>query len=824
LTKPKPAWRKDRFARAHRLKRAGKRRRHSLDTPIGRKIAIDTFLQAFTNALNWDFTRTKASERPLKAPNDLGQLFFTHLTPQEQAMCIVAPLLNLAHREWEDDKGHTSNAEVRLREDIGQHLHDRLMMKESLKIEAEEICDLRRRSRAKRKGLKGDVREKELKLAAWKARETKKLHKRRRRIAITYLQPDWTPEHLHKAGEWLLEAAKSVAINGRHIFDYDEHGLLKIADWIKAEFNRLRDEFQRRDETREPHLTVPPDWTDFFMIYTDRLPAKFTRNAHPETETALIDAFLRHREFVETNDTSFEGINNRRLGIVGRKTLKSFADLGPHHNGSGRDFEHARGVSAVQRVPLLIDQEMVNLVERFGLKVLDHKRDKKGYNDKEREKIRERDEDILGDDIAAGRRRGNQKFWLTYRCDFRGRLNPIQSLNYGREDHARALFKFSNGMPLGQNGLQWLEIHCANCFGISGSWQERFEWIVEKRDLIKNIASDPPGTVDQWYNLDKPFRSVAACRELAAAWADPLNFVTNLPLAFDATSNALQHYLLIGRIREGAERVNLINYPDGRPGDVYMDVINRAKSMIQTDSGEWADWWRAKIPTDKAKLRKLLKTPVMTSAYGVTDAGVVKQLRDKLGQVMPWHAGSYMAKKLEAAGEDLLPGIKEIKEYIRELATLCAEYDEPLRWTSPTGFPVINRYHESITDSVEFNGRELTFAFRWKDELTKDEAIRGSAPNFVHSLEAAHLARVANSAAEEGIDFIPIHDSYSGLAPQARRLNQIIRVQMPMMYLTYDALGGLRAQNINSNRALPEPPKYGDLNLLEVQNAEYLTN
>src|SRR5262245_61551056 len=105
------------------------------------------------------------------------------------------------------------------------------------------------------------------------------------------------------------------------------------------------------------------------MVYTDRLPAKFVRGAHPENEKALTDAFLSHREFVETNGTSFEGVNNRRFRedeCHNSRPLKSFTELAPQRE-SGRDFEHARGVSAIQRVSLLADQYMVGLLERFGM-------------------------------------------------------------------------------------------------------------------------------------------------------------------------------------------------------------------------------------------------------------------------------------------------------------------------------------------------------------------------------------------------------------------------------------------------------------------------
>jgi DNA-directed RNA polymerase len=66
---------------------------------------------------------------------------------------------------------------------------------------------------------------------------------------------------------------------------------------------------------------------------------------------------------------------------------------------------------------------------------------------------------LVGLDAAEARTLTDGPLWLTYNCDAVGRVYPIQRLNYRREDHVRALFKFANGVQLGPEGLEWLEIH-----------------------------------------------------------------------------------------------------------------------------------------------------------------------------------------------------------------------------------------------------------------------------------------------------------------------------------------------------------------------------
>jgi hypothetical protein len=87
----------------------------------------------------------------------------------------------------------------------------------------------------------------------------------------------------------------------------------------------------------------------------------------------------------------------------------------------------------------------------------------------------------------------NGPCYLSYSLDRRGRVYANQYLNFGGGDHIRALFKFERGMPIGANGIVWLEIHCANSFGEvdKAPWVKRIEWTREHRPMIERVAAAP---------------------------------------------------------------------------------------------------------------------------------------------------------------------------------------------------------------------------------------------------------------------------------------------------------------------------------------------
>ncbi len=641
-----------------------------------------------------------------------------------------------------------------------------------------------------------------------KERMGRELHWRLRSQGLSV--PNWTFKQRVQAGNWLLDCAYHT-----DFFERGKRGLPQIRAEHRAAVDQLREDLILVDPVYMPLLTPPARWTRWVKEYPDRLSAAFVRDWHPQTRAAITEAF------------------------------------------KDPDWEHAKGVSALECVPFKINTRLLDLVNRFAVELMGHTKAEE----------RERDDTTVRTDFSVATWIGEKTFYLGYSCDSRGRIYANSHFNYGREDHVRALIKFANGARLGSDGMSWLEIHCANCEGSTDkkSWRERIQWTGDHRYDIQRIAQDPVGTFDLWRKADKPLRYVAACMELTEAWDDPDHFRTTLPIAFDGSCNGIQHLALISRDRDAAERVNLVDCDT--PRDVYTQIALRVKKAVEVDSGQYAADWRKRFDAidgrqffkslrkavkatiaehatfwtyhldalDPKQRRKLLKPPVMTYAYSVTEAGATRQIADKYRDLRqnswPDEGGfRYLAKKTLEACEQLLNGPTAVMEYIRKLTVHCTEEGRFLEWFSPTNFPVSNRYQISNYETIKVYHTVDDLIIRHRipngvtGELDADDALNGSAPNFVHSLDASHLIRAVNAAvAEDIVDVVTVHDCFSCLAPHARRFNQIIRTQLAQMYLCYDGLSRLRDQNVSdlSNPDFLPVPAYGTLDPLEVQLAEY---
>jgi DNA-directed RNA polymerase len=570
-----------------------------------------------------------------------------------------------------------------------------------------------------------------------------------------------TPKRQVQAGDWLLLQAMDL-----DIFGHDDDGFPRISDKWQPEIARIRASMILANPSYAPFLRPPPPWNEWSKTYDDGFSARFVRDWRPETKAALNVAFLNP------------------------------------------DFEHAGAVNALGRVPLKIDPVMVDLVERFAV-------------DDNNGRVRV--------DVADARWCGDRPVWIDYSCDRRGRIYALQHLNFAREDHVRSLFRFANGMKLGGE-TKWLEIHCANCEGTTERQSQavRIKWVGENKRLIQDIAKDPVGRFDRWKSIKNPFAFVAACRELAGAWEDPENFVTHLPVGFDGTANGLQHLSMLSDDYVSAGMVNLL--PDVEdPSDVYEMVGKKAQELIGADSCYRARFWRERFDEmDARQTRKLLKQPVMTFAYSVKPYGAALQMAKVYKGPRPpggvfiykkvfsvakrafvarkkggGPAFMYLAEMVLQACAKELEGPRAAMDYICALAEHCTDNDRFLEWTSPSGFPCSNRYQVPKVTRVECRHGSVRVRRNLADGvggIRRAKVKNSAAPNYIHSLDAAHLAKVVNASVGEGItDILTIHDSYSCLAPQAARFHKIILDEMSGLYDDRRLLEELRARNVKDD-------------------------
>ncbi len=435
--------------------------------------------------------------------------------------------------------------------------------------------------------------------------------------------------------------------------------------------------------------------------------------------------------------------------------------------------------------------------------------------------------------------RGN-RFHYVYNLDWRGRLYPVgPSLTPQGDDAAKGLLCFAKTEPLGETGAYWLAIHGANSFGVDKvTFEERIEWVEANNEAILAAANDPCEGSMWWTEADSPFVFLAFCQEWAKLqrWVDAgiseATFQSSIAVAFDGSCNGLQNFSAMLLDEVGGAATGLI--PNQKPADVYSEVAKAAQVLINRDAQaghEVAPRWVGKMT------RKLAKRNTMTVPYGVTKRGMRDQLFGELRKMasdgqevsaLPEDADYLAACNFEAIGS-VVVAARQAMDWLREAAKVAASNKLPVRWETPMGFLAVQDYRLEEGDEVDFTalGRRFRLVLqRTGDKLNTRKQALGISPNFVHSLDAAHLMRTVLLCSQDGMrDFAMIHDSYGCHAGRAALLRDNLRdafvdqYREPVLQKFRDELLEQLPEELRAE--LPPLPPMGSLDLELVRQSEY---
>lgn len=458
---------------------------------------------------------------------------------------------------------------------------------------------------------------------------------------------------------------------------------------------------------------------------------------------------------------------------------------------------------------------------------------------------------ILHSMWVANRLRNVAALYMPFQLDWRSRAYPIPAhLQPQADDISRSLLTFATGKPLGNRGMYWLKVHLANCYGMDKlPLDRRVEWVDSCMTDIR-LSAESPTDHRWWAQGDSPWQTLAACFELSQATPDSLSC---LPIHQDGSCNGLQHFSAMGRDEVGGKAVNLL--PSEIPSDVYQQIADRVTVLIEsdrcalspappTDSGssgtppnfsadrdgsscsrltpqQLAAVWKDRIT------RKIVKRATMTIVYGLTKQGMKTQFIedghcDFLESHHVQHA-SYLRDKTWQALEGVLSGAGAIMDWLRECASLAAKAGKAVQWTTPIGMRVNQFYAEPESRHIYTAMQKLTIREVPTDSaISLSRQVRGIAPNFVHSFDAAHMMLTILDAGDEGIThFSMIHDSYGTHAADVDVLHECLRRQFLEMY-KYPILPDIHADwERQLEMTLPPPPVQGTLDLSQVIQSLY---
>lgn len=438
--------------------------------------------------------------------------------------------------------------------------------------------------------------------------------------------------------------------------------------------------------------------------------------------------------------------------------------------------------------------------------------------------------------------------YFPHQLDTRGRLYSMPTdLSPQGPDVHRGLLTFGEHKKLTDpEQWAWLKRHGANCAGQDKlPFAEREQWVDDNVDLIEAVAKDP-FSFREWTQMDKPFSFLAFALDYLHALETGRSA---LPVAMDGTCSGLQHYSAMLRDPKGAAAVNLM--PGDRPSDVYATVAENLKRILEAEAdGDDAErrhmahqWLQSGLVN-----RSLCKRPTMTTPYGVTAHGVLAQTSDfvraiRLEQgVLPfedestgWKGVRFLSPLIVEAIRGVVPKAMEAMHTIRQSSSVLAAGGLQAGWVIPsTGFHVQQQYTKSANQTVKttLNGNIRKFRLRPPKEdgkVARGKAVAASAPNLIHSLDAAHLMMTVNAMeaqAETPVSYAMIHDSYGCHAADAPLMAKVIREEFVRLYEGDHLLANLMNQMREglSDKYLeqcPEVPAQGDFDLDLVKVSPY---
>lgn len=530
-----------------------------------------------------------------------------------------------------------------------------------------------------------------------------------------------------------------------------------------------------------------------------------------------------------------------------------------------RDF--IQSMNVLQQTPWKINTQVRDILHRNRDKILNqHKKFPKKY----KSKIIEFDLTMARSDLIDDR-----TFYQYTEADYRGRIYyTTPFLNFQSNDIARGQMLFSNGKLMTAAGIRRLYIHIACCYNETYHKDSLPEWLTTdykpylEDEGLEDISVDKMTLDDReaWtennlrrildiaYNqtidltAEKPITFLACALEIYDATSTDEPWYTHLPIPIDGSNNGWQHLCAMSKDKEAAELVGIV--PQKIQKDFYVQCAKNLISRVP-------EWFEERQMPMKHIRKGIAKRGSMTRAYS---AGA-KKIAENM--YLDCHVEGYLerynitkddcqllAKHLVKAIDDVCAGPLQTMKFLQKIAEAEIASDfaketkqKSIRWKTPSGFPVI---YEAFIDNefkekaiISCSQREIKPVIRKEDgteEVTDTIRIQhvgkentdkpkiksfmsGISPNFVHSMDAAHMANVIQQW--DG-DFGAIHDSFSVHACDVDELLQIIKDEFIHMYDHKNYFTIIERMIItNSDNFNYTQPRTGSLEIREVQDSEY---
>lgn len=438
---------------------------------------------------------------------------------------------------------------------------------------------------------------------------------------------------------------------------------------------------------------------------------------------------------------------------------------------------------------------------------------------------------ILSKISELARYQDEEKLYFPTFIDWRGRLYFRSNLNPQSSDAVKGCIEFAEGKVLGEEGLYWLKVHVANCCGYDKHDNDlKAKWTEENWSYIEDFINNP-------LDVDAPesetaFTLLQAGLALADALRlpDPTTYVCHVPVAMDATCSGLQHLSALTRDPVGAYYTNLIDSGNDQKSDIYMrvaEVADISKMDIIGGDAVLSNFWK-----DFDITRSMAKKPVMTFVYGSTllstmdtlamdlaDMGI-EPIKDSSGKILfSLNAlATPVGKALRKGVADTVPESAKMMKFMQSVVR--KHKDITMQWVTPVGVPVVNWAEGSMVKRLHIHSmgvESITMMVRDNQYNTR-AASNGIVPNFVHSMDSAHLCKTINDFSGS---ILPIHDSFATHPSDVAEMHKSLRSTFIDMYKQYDLVEDFMKVNEVDTEEY-KVPLQGNLELDTIKSSRFM--
>lgn len=423
-----------------------------------------------------------------------------------------------------------------------------------------------------------------------------------------------------------------------------------------------------------------------------------------------------------------------------------------------------------------------------------------------------------------------ERIWLPWNVDARLRHYPISVINHQKEEFQRACFFSVKKHALDANALSELELYLADLYGeVEKVPYNHFKKLWVETHQMKII--DPLNNKQWLFKAKKPVLFLAACFEYIKGLSflkEGKVYMSGLLMWIDASVNALQNFNAIVKNASLAPLLNMSENYLLRPEekkvilktswgheveynlplrmDLYESFLILVKDQLvkliakldKEKKNSQANRFRHFLESGLLQ-RSLVKTPIMSFAYGVTKIGIFEQLAEELDSLAVLDkslllsqdyfllANSVMLpimnKRLEVFLKYMLVLQLGVQRGINNKKQLFEDGLTEVIWKVPIlGCEIVSLYKDLLKGTLDINilGKRMqttfyyvrdTWDYRNKSKegenlkVKKEETLsyfsttaRSISPNFIHSLDATIMLLFIEKLKQE-IIALPIHDS-----------------------------------------------------------------